>query len=59
MIGTLPRVTDIIRFRFSSKFHGPNKTGIILMCSVLQFAMEFRFYDITHFDFLNNVWKKE
>lgn len=57
MLGTLPKANDLFRFRFSSKFWGPSKTGLILNISILQFAFEFRFYDTRHFDFLNNEWK--
>lgn len=58
MIGTMPKATDIVRFRFTSKFWGDGKTGIILGLSFFQFAFEFRFYDNRHFDMLNNVWKE-
>jgi hypothetical protein len=58
MLGTLPQASDVFRLRFSSKFWGNAKTGIIFQLSFLQFVFEFRFYDNRHFDLLNNVWKE-
>ena len=58
MLGTIPQVSDLLRLRFSSKFWGNSKTGIIFQITLLQLVLEFRLYDNRYYDILNNVWKE-